>query len=186
MALHRNAFVPDTCDRPGCRLEFSFDDELPADQVEASFQLVAVHRKCAAHAGLTDAEVWQHARADNKRKNQLRQELIAAVPALFVSQTQADDDNRAKLLAVRSNLPTRMRNLVNAMTGDQLKAALSEYGVAATEAGEPWPGVSLSLSWSGANGTRVITVTVPALTAQEKTALNSALLAKFGGRVVVA
>lgn len=79
MVNHLNRFSPDTCK---CVIDFTFKDELPLDQQEASYQLVSI-QKCSAHQALSDSAAYTAAtQVDNKNKNKVEGLIMSSFSAL--------------------------------------------------------------------------------------------------------
>ena len=184
MALHRNAWTPDTCDPPGCRIEYEFDDELPLDQIDASKRLVRVERVCSAHQGLNPDEIYAAALDENPRKNRALGLLRSSVPRLFMTPADASATNRARLLAAYP----RSAVLINGLADDEVVETLQDLGVGpAVHAGEPYPGVRLRWQFAPAatpGQPRVLELICQALTSAERTAARAAVAA-LGAHVTV-
>lgn len=155
--LHKNAFSPDTCD---CKIEFSFDDALPAEQRVCTG--VRIMRKCAAHEGVDDNDPHAHylnIMAENQSKNLAFEEVRKTHPELFMDYgvvLEDDDPVEAKLRGFKP--------LTAAQKKDTLSRTLKQ-------------GIEYAFSFTGKNHARKLVVELKG--ASLKTAQKAALKGRF-------
>lgn len=76
MPIKTQIWHPDTCPLPSCVVEQTYDTADPG----ATMTVSTVIRKCIAHAGVADADLWHvlylNSDSDQKRKNRTEKYLI--------------------------------------------------------------------------------------------------------------
>ena len=184
MSIRLAGWKPNTCSNPPCEFVYSYDDSLV--DIEPSITLTTVVNKCAVHSSLANDAAFLNARADNKRFNAVLREIRSIVPQMFISQADADAENKAKLALISPNIPNRVKTYINGQgSSDLLIELVQETGLKPTIAGGLWPGIDITFTWSGSGSTRLITVSIPIMTTQEKNNINTFFLNNYGGRVIV-
>jgi len=102
---------PDTC---GCRIIQAHD----ATDLVTPFTLASVVTKCAAHAALTDAEVWDAVwhptTGENRRKNRVRNRIVAQWGTEIVSFSFSGTAPNRVLTIVTEGLTQNQRDAAQA------------------------------------------------------------------------
>jgi len=95
MATNTTRWTPDTCPSPGCTVEYTWDDAVPAVNRVHTFSRVV--GTCTAHGTATGSALYTILLNENTRKNKAVVTTVAALPAVFPSDptvTWAYDDKR--------------------------------------------------------------------------------------------
>ena len=89
MPIKTQLWHPDTCDRPSCVIEETYDTADPGGPMTMS----AVLRTCPAHAAVADVDLYnvlyKNPDSDQKRKN-LSEKYFVETDALNLNKTQPD------------------------------------------------------------------------------------------------
>lgn len=209
MAIKTTRWTPDTCADPPCIVDYTWDDTVPQDS--RTHTVSAVVQRCVLHAPIATATAHFAALQDeNPRKNKLIALLVAQFPTAVRTNAAGDflgfnvavhrffSTSRVLILAIPSLTALQISSLqtlidttfgagkIRVLSGIALQLLaelISRFPALARLGSDGLDNFRDLVEWSVSGG--VITLTIPILTAAQKTALQTWCDTNLGAEKVV-